>query len=236
MEKKLKIVLFAYNFPHRKTADFIDKIYECGFQINLILAAHFITIKSPKSIFLFNKKTPLISLKEQAIKKDIPLYEVTHNSSESKSLLKKYHINFGIISGARILSKEITSSLRNGILNFHPGLLPVIRGLDSILWSIYKDHPIGATAHLINDKIDAGFLVCQNTISIEKTDNIQSLYEKNYQLQLDLISISLNLVLKKNNFTALKMGEYNHKMPYETQVDLREKLEKYLHKYSSIKA
>ena len=54
--------------------------------------------------------------------------------------------------------------IKYGILNFHPGLLPDIRGLDSVLWSIEKNYPIGVTAHLINNKIDAGKLVCQKKL------------------------------------------------------------------------
>ena len=56
MYNKFKIVLFAYNFPHRKTIDFIEKIYEVGFSISLILAADFIKIKKPNSLFNHLKK------------------------------------------------------------------------------------------------------------------------------------------------------------------------------------
>ena len=55
MKAGFKIVLFAYNFPHRKTIDFIEKIYKLGFSISLILAADFIKIKKPKSIFDHSK-------------------------------------------------------------------------------------------------------------------------------------------------------------------------------------
>ena len=232
MKKSFHIALFAYDFPHRKTIDFIDKIYDCGYTIDLILAAYAIPIKSPKSFFQLNSDMPKSSVQDKAKQYKIPLYQVKHNSAQSKDLLKKYHINFGIISGARILDHDIIMSIKYGILNFHPGLLPQIRGLDSILWSIHKDVPIGVTAHLINDKIDAGFLIYKKKISIVSTDNLQSLYEKNYQLQLDLMSISLNLVFSNHNFSSLKMGDYNPKMSYQIQKELNEKIVLYINKHS----
>tara|TARA_B100001250_G_scaffold285390_1_gene247483 strand:+ start:1529 stop:2230 length:702 start_codon:yes stop_codon:yes gene_type:complete len=231
LEKKINTVLFTYSFHHRKTLDFIQRLYEEGFSVSLILAADYELIKSPKSAFKFKPKKLTTSLEILVKKYSIPFHIVKHNSEESEVLLKKYKINFGIISGARILKNNIIQAIKYGVLNFHPGLLPYVRGLDSILWSIDKDYPIGVTAHLINEKIDAGCLVYQKKTSISKEDDIYSLYEKNYQLQLDLIPISLNLIFKKNTFPSLKMGEYNHKMSYAKQLDLQKKVKQYINKY-----
>ncbi len=234
MKKQFKIVLFAYNFPHRKTIDFIDKIYDSGFMISLILAADFIKIKSPKSLFNLYKHLPSVSIEQKACQYKIPLCVVQHNSTESQQLIKKHGVNFGIISGARILSQSIIKSIKYGVLNLHPGLLPKIRGLDSVLWSIYKNCPIGVTAHLINHNIDAGYLVIKKKINITGNDSLQSLYEKNYQLQLYLIPISLNLILENKNFKNLSLGSYNSKMNYKTQLELNNKISAYIHKHAKI--
>ena len=233
MKKELNTVLFAYNFAHHKTIDVIHSVYNAGFTISLILAADYVAIKSPKSIFRFHKLELASNPVQIAKQYNIPFYVVKHNSEESISLLKRYHINFGIIGGARILKDNIIQCIKYGILNFHPGILPYIRGLDSILWSIIKDYSIGVTAHLINQKIDAGFLVCQEKIIISSQDDIYSLYKKNYDLQLNLIPISLNLILKKNNFPLLTMGDYNQKMSYAQQLEVKNKLKKYINKHSS---
>ena len=236
MDNKFKIVLFAYNFPHRKTIDFIRKIYDIGFSISLILAANFIKINKPKSAFNY-MGLKSISPEELAKTYEIPYYVVKHNSLKAQSLLKQYAINFGIISGSRILKKEIISLVRYGILNFHPGILPMIRGLDSILWSIHKEQAIGVTAHLINEYIDSGLLVQKKKIIIDKDDDLQSLYEKNYQLQLDLIPISLNLVFENidycDQFDRLEKDlNYNSYMPYNVQLELKPKIINYIKKFS----
>ena len=231
-----KIVLFAYGFPHRKTIDFIKTIYQHNFEISLILAADLIKIKSPKSFFNISQKDYNISAYELAEEYNIPIHRVSHNSVESQSLLKEYNINFGIISGARILNHNVLKLVPKGILNLHPGLLPDIRGLDSILWSIEKDYPLGVTAHLINEQIDSGVILNREKININIDDNLVSLYEKIYQLQLYLLPRILNLLFtsKYSMLEVKKNGEYNHKMSYDKQIEVSCKIDDYIKKHSNL--
>ena len=86
-KKKLNIALFAYNFPHRKTVDFIDQIYMHGYSISLILAADAIEIKSPKSFFNFQSKPIKNDIHYYVKKYSIPCYVVKHNSQKTITLL-----------------------------------------------------------------------------------------------------------------------------------------------------
>ena len=235
MNKKLNTILFAYNFPHRKTNDFINILYRNGHKISLIIASNRIKINSPKSRFDFKKYENKETLQQLVNKYNIPLYIAKHNSVKAQMLIKKYKVNFGIIAGARIIKRNIINSIKYGILNFHPGLLPSIRGLDSILWSIYFNQSIGVTVHLISEKIDSGHLVHQEKIKISSDDDIYSLYEKNYQLQLKLVPISLNLILKKQNFNPFRQdGRYNKKMLYSKQLKIIEIIDEYVKRQSFI--
>ena len=231
-----KIVLFAYGFPHRKTIDFIKTMYQHNFEISLILAADFIKIQSPKSFFNISQKECSVSAYELAEKYNIPIHRVAHNSVEAQSLLQDYGVNFGIIAGARILSHNVVKLVEKGILNLHPGLLPDIRGLDSILWSIEKNYPLGVTAHLINEQIDSGVILNREKINISIDDNLESLYEKIYQLQLYLLPRILNLFFT-NNCSMLevkKNGEYNYKMSYDKQIEMSSKIDEYIKKHSNL--
>jgi len=230
-----RIALFAYNFPHKKTNDFIKVLYKNHFKISLILAADFVKIKSPNSVFQLQKNNVKETLRALADRHIIPIVVAPHNSQKTKNALKQYSINLGVIAGARILSHEVILLIKHGILNFHPGLLPYVRGLDSVLWSIDQDFHIGVTAHLISDKIDSGTLVIKKKINVDSADNLESLYEKNYQLQLQLIPISLNLVFKNTKFNVFaKDGVYNKKMTYAKQLKLVNKIDNYIQKYSAL--
>ena len=56
MNNKLSIALFTYDFPHKKTLDFIEVIYENNFRISLILAAKYVKIKKPRRFIELDKK------------------------------------------------------------------------------------------------------------------------------------------------------------------------------------
>ena len=52
-------------------------------------------------------------------------------SNKLVKILKKEKFDLGIIAGSRILKKKIIEEFKIGILNMHPGLLPLNRGLDT---------------------------------------------------------------------------------------------------------
>ena len=90
---------------------------------------------------------------------------------------------------------------------------------------------------MINEHIDSGLLVCKKKINIEKNDDLQSLFKKNYKLQLDLIPISLNLVFENSDsiyqFEKLEKNvNYNSYMPYKLQLELKQKINTYINRYS----
>ena len=93
MKTKLNIVLFAYSFPHRKTIGVIQRLYSSGFSLDLILAANYIKINSPKSAFVFPKHKVEVTLEDLSRQYKIPTYVVEHNSKKTLFLLKKYNIN-----------------------------------------------------------------------------------------------------------------------------------------------
>ena len=230
MNNKFSIALFTYDFPHKKTSDFIDVIYENNFSISLILAAKYVEIKKPKRFIQLLKQKQKTSVRQIAKTKQIPYHVVEHNSQYSTKLLNQFDINLGIISGARIINKNIINQIEYGILNIHPGLIPEIRGLDSILWSIEKNIPIGVTAHLIDEHIDMGRIIKRDKINIEICDDFNTLTKKNYDLQLKVLAISLILIsekicIEKNNF---KRKNYNTYMDFEKQRDVIGKLKNYI--------
>ena len=55
-----------------------------------------------------------------------------------KLIVKKYKINIGIISGARIIDKKIIKLFKYGIINLHPGKIPETSGLDSFFGQLKK--------------------------------------------------------------------------------------------------
>lgn len=230
----MNILLFAYNFRHQKSIDFIYKLKENNITITAIIAADYIEIKRPEKVIKIPSHSPC---KEHPLdlanRFNIPYFVLSHNSNSVVDIVQEYSIDLGIIAGARILDYKIIKLFNRGIINFHPALLPECRGLDSMLWSIYNNYPLGVTSHLINQKIDAGVLVMKNKIKILSNDNLFSIHKKIYNLQLDLITPSLNKLLLNTDLQAMEgQGSYNTYMPEHLQEEVIKKLDGYINFFS----
>lgn len=74
------------------------------------------------------------------------------------------------------------------ILNCHPGLLPINRGVDAWRRAIVQGLPIGVTLHQIDSEIDAGIILTRVRVPILKTDTLIDVAVRSYSLELDLMS------------------------------------------------
>jgi len=169
----MKIAVFAYNFPHKKTQDFLFNMFIAGIKVNCVIACDSVNLNLPSScVRIKPKHIDLIHPKEICERFNYPYFNLAHNSTEAENILLENDIDIGIIAGARLLKNNIIGSCKTGIVNFHPGILPYARGLDSIKWSIYYDLPLGVSAHFIDSKIDAGRLITTREIDIYPDDSL----------------------------------------------------------------
>lgn len=59
-------------------------------------------------------------------------------------------------SGGGILRLPFIEATGHRILNAHSGLLPMVRGMNALEWSLLLNQPTGVTMHLIDEGIDTG--------------------------------------------------------------------------------
>lgn len=233
-----KIAIFAYNFPHKKTQEFVFNLIANGYKIDLILAANPVKLNIPPNLIRskINHKS-LLDPKKIAENFQIPYYVVEHNSEETISLLKDFEIDLAIISGARILKKKVIEACKLGILNIHPALLPECKGLDSLFWSVEKDIPLGNTSHLIDSGVDSGKIVLKNMIEIFEDDTILDLTERIFESQISMLTESIE-ILKKSDVNELQSipstVPHNHKMTPEEEMNAYKKLPLFISKYKKV--
>ncbi|QQO09833.1 formyltransferase family protein [Breznakiella homolactica] len=229
---KKKIVLFAYNFPHKKTQDFILYLISSGVQIAGVFAADAVKLTIPKSVIRSKiHHIGLLHPKQLCKELHIPYFSMPHNSPEIVSFIYDNVIEVGVISGARILKKHIIDAFSKGIVNFHPGLIPEARGLDAMLWSIYNEIPLGVTSHFIDQNIDAGRIIEKQHICVYKDDVLLDVSERIYETQLAMISTTLDKVFMQTNFTPIVLGDYNKKMPPSKEEEIEIKFVDYKKKF-----
>ncbi|MBL4693775.1 hypothetical protein JKY72_00195 [Candidatus Gracilibacteria bacterium] len=230
-----EVMLFAYDFPHKKTQDFLLQLLSQGYKVKYVIAAPWEKLNIPaSSIHTSCSHSNLIHRKKLCALHGIKYITSKHNSQKTIQYLKDNPVQLYIISGARILKANVITACHDKVLNIHPGLLPECRGLDTLLWSIYKDIPIGMCAHFISKKIDCGNFIHQKLLILKEDDTIFDvslrLLEEQSNFLIEAIKI-LKSDFQTKNLDTLKV-KYHSKMPPELEVETLKKLPKWLKKHS----
>jgi phosphoribosylglycinamide formyltransferase-1 len=233
----MKLAVFAYNFPHRKTQDFLLRLFLDGYSVELVIACNPAELDSPKSILRVKPRhVDVLHPKVICERLDIPYHVLAHNSREAADLLRKSNVEVGIIAGARILSTQIIQSVSKGIVNFHPGWIPEVRGLDALKWAIHDNLKIGITAHFIDERVDAGRIILRREIPTFVDDTFIDLSLRLEETQNTLLSEVMEVVGDKgaDQFPLVPYrGRANSFMPKEFEGQLHSKLKRRLSNHRS---
>jgi methionyl-tRNA formyltransferase len=85
----------------------------------------------------------------------------------------------GIVAGFNQIFQKDTISLFKSLVNFHPSLLPFYRGPVPSFWCIHNgEEQSGYTLHAITEYIDAGDILFQEVVPIDKDDDESRLDQK----------------------------------------------------------
>ena len=234
MKNNIPIRLFAYNFPHKTTQDFIYRLLSEGYEINVIYAADPVKLNIPQSN-IKSKINHIGLLHPQEIAKNLGIrYLVTSHDSEVLKEDARINPSLAVICGARILKAEVIDLFPSGIINFHPGIIPFARGLDALFWSIYNNQPLGVTAHLIDKRIDAGKILSVEELRIYSNDTILDLSERLYELQLVMLTKSIEKAILNEGYFLENYGEYNRKMESHLENKIIDLLPNYILNRSNV--
>lgn len=197
MSERNYIAVFAYAFPHRKSHDFLCELAMAGFHNILVLAAPWKKLPhgSSESFFpngLLNAKPHDTATICKALGFDF--VETQHSDLERiKSEVDARGISLAVIAGARILKSPIINLFSEGILNIHPGVIPETSGLDAFFYTIKSQSPMGATAHFIDGRVDAGNLLFFEETPVGAEDSPEIVQHNNYQSQISALRRFIDL-------------------------------------------
>lgn len=233
--KSFKLAVFAYNFIHRKTQDFLVRLFLEGLKPDLIIAADPVKLNIPPSTVKTKiRHQGCIHPKRIAQQFDIAYHVLPHRSPEAVQLVKDHQIDLGIIAGARILQEDMINAFPMGIINFHPGAIPEARGLDALLWSVQQNIPLAVTAHLIDARIDAGKILIKQALNIFPDDTIFDLSERLYEQQIDMIKSAIKAaVCGKGVDVDATQFPYNRKMPEDLEQQTLEMVPAYIKHFAN---
>ena len=117
---------------------------------------------------------------------------------EVNSTLERYNVDLILLIGyMRILSPGFVNKWNNKIMNIHPSLLPAFAGgMDKevhakVLKSGVKE--TGCTLHFVAEDVDAGPIIMQKKVEIDKNETVDSLKEKVQKAEQEVIVKALKL-------------------------------------------
>lgn len=117
-------------------------------------------------------------LAQWAKEHQIPLLQPEHPSDITEILQQKTYDFFVVAAYGYILRKEILDIPIRGTLNVHTSLLPRWRGacpIESVI--LARDLRTGSTIMLMDEKLDHGPILAQESFSLDQNTNRENLFE-----------------------------------------------------------
>ncbi len=171
-----------------------------------------------RKIFEDETIAPTLKIKTQNEPETFYLKNNDLNTLKTLSLIQRYSPGFIAVFGTSIIKERILSCYPNSIYNLHVGIPEFYRGSSCNFWPIHNCdfNNLGATVHRVEKGIDAGKVSEEGFISLEVTDNEQTLMWKTMQVGTKLMEKTIqnwknnSLILKKQERTGrlYKISEF----------------------------
>ncbi len=122
-----------------------------------------------------------------------------HDAEIIEGLLRR-NVELVCLAGyMRLLSPEFVRAFPNRILNIHPSLLPSFKGLDAQRQAFeYGVRVSGCTVHFVDEDLDHGAIVAQETVKVNDEDTAETLAARILEHEHRLYVESIARVVKGN--------------------------------------
>ncbi len=111
--------------------------------------------------------------------------------------LKKLNANLQIVVAFRMLPRAVWQMPEYGTFNLHASLLPNYRGAAPINWAIINgENKTGVSTFFIDDKIDTGEMILQESVDIDPKENAGALHDKLMNVGRILVLETVKLIEK----------------------------------------
>jgi len=138
-------------------------------------------------------------------------------------------LDYCLITGAGIIKEKYIQP--DFIVNAHPGLIPMVRGLDSFKWSILNQQPLGVSLHFIDEKVDAGRLFGTEETPAFHSDSLELLARRHYELEIQMM-IHFDYYISKNSPGTYPEQKATMRMPRDKEQEMLESYEQWKEKFA----
>ena len=132
----------------------------------------------------------------------IPYYFVTnHNDKLTLDLINHLSLSVLLNGGTpRKLNGNILNSVKYGVVNIHPGILPKYAGSCAVEWAILNDDKVGNTAHFMSEGYDEGPIIKKESYDCRGLNSYSSIRNKVFKEGFILAAKVLTKI-KTNKFS-----------------------------------
>ena len=113
-------------------------------------------------------------VKRAAVRLGVPLSQPECARAESFAAL---HPDVGVVAAyGQLIGRDLLELPSHGMLGVHPSLLPHYRGAAPVAWALLQgETTTGVTIFRLNERLDAGDIVFQQTLGIEPRESADAL-------------------------------------------------------------
>lgn len=225
----MKLALCVANAPHLKTEQVSLDLLSIGCHAITILALPFAE-RNPRQVLFQHRpdQSKSVSLEELANELNLE-FRAIENIDDFDGV----GFDYFLLTGSTLIPKEFIKKNKKKIINCHPGLIPMVRGLDAFKWAVLKEFRVGNTLHFIDDKIDMGEIIYTEITPVFPSDTLSTFALRHYQREVFLLS-NFERFVRNSTKKAVEMGEIGKstkRMELETEKLLMTAFEKYKSKY-----
>ncbi|MFH0838844.1 MAG: phosphoribosylglycinamide formyltransferase [Candidatus Omnitrophota bacterium] len=118
--------------------------------------------------------------------------------SEILKYLKQYNIDVIVLAGfMKVLSDGFVRRYKNRIVNIHPALLPSFKGTEGIKDAFcYGVKVTGSTVHFVDEGVDTGPIILQETVRVEDHDTEETLARKIHEKEHRIYPKAIKLLVE----------------------------------------
>lgn len=121
-----------------------------------------------------------------------------HNGQECRAIVTQQGIELLVNGGTpRRLTAKLIATPPFGVLNVHPGILPKYRGATCCEWAIYRNDPVGVTAHFMDGDLDSGPILFSRELPIAHGQRYVEVRVALYRLAFEVCVEAIRLILDR---------------------------------------
>lgn len=214
--------VLTYDAPHGKTQDLLMQLKARGLRDLTVLALPWIERKNFVPQIPHRPLTPF-SLTPKDLVSNLGYTYVELMPEVVFERLQAMQPEAVLIGGAGILPAEWVQNFK--FVNAHPGLIPLVRGLDALKWAIYDDLPVGVTLHIVDEEADMGIILKQMEVPLYDWDTFHAFAYRQYEYELNLLA-EYPFLYDKNIYqptVAVGGSVVRRRMPNALEAELLDK-------------